>query len=55
MGWSPPVLELVDGGVTARGGADVLALSSPVPLEADDFTARARCDGAVARGTVVRA
>jgi len=37
-----PVLELVDGGVTARGGADVLALSSPVPLETDDFTARAR-------------
>jgi GH15 family glucan-1,4-alpha-glucosidase len=37
-----PVLELVDGGVTARGGADVLALSSPVPLEADEFTARAR-------------
>ncbi len=37
-----PVLQLVDGGVTARGGADVLALSSPVPLETDEFTARAR-------------
>ncbi|HET6664807.1 MAG TPA: glycoside hydrolase family 15 protein, partial [Acidimicrobiales bacterium] len=36
-----PVLQLVDGGVTARGGADVLALSSPVPLETDEFTARA--------------
>jgi alpha,alpha-trehalase len=31
-GLASPVLELVDGGVTARGGADVLALSSPVPL-----------------------
>jgi alpha,alpha-trehalase len=37
-----PLLELVDGGVTARGGADVLALSSPVPLETDEFTARGR-------------
>jgi GH15 family glucan-1,4-alpha-glucosidase len=37
-----PVLQLVDGGVTARGGADVLALSSPVPLETDEFTARVR-------------
>jgi GH15 family glucan-1,4-alpha-glucosidase len=37
-----PVLELVDGGVIARGEADVLALSSPVPLEIDGFTARAR-------------
>ncbi len=37
-----PLLEQVDGGVAARGSADVLALSSPVPLETDDFTARAR-------------
>src|SRR5207302_11194492 len=37
-----PVLEPVEGGVRARGGADVLALSSSVPLDADDFTARAR-------------
>jgi alpha,alpha-trehalase len=38
-----PLLQVVDGGVTARGGADVLALSSPVPLDADGFTtARAR-------------
>ena len=37
-----PVLEPVDGGIRTRGGADVLALSSSVPLDADDFTARAR-------------
>src|SRR5438132_8777871 len=37
-----PVLETVDGGVRARGGPDVLALSSPVPIEVDQFTARAR-------------
>jgi GH15 family glucan-1,4-alpha-glucosidase len=37
-----PVLNPVDGGVTARGGADVLALSSPVPVEIDDLVARAR-------------
>jgi GH15 family glucan-1,4-alpha-glucosidase len=37
-----PLLELVPGGVWARGGADVLALSSPVPLAVDGPTARAR-------------
>jgi alpha,alpha-trehalase len=37
-----PLLEPVDGGVTARGGADVLALSSPVSLDAGGFTATAR-------------
>src|SRR5207248_8566793 len=37
-----PVLEKIDGGVTARGGADVLTLSSPVPLEVDEFTATGR-------------
>ena len=37
-----PVLNSVDGGVTARGGADVLALSSPVPVEIDELVARAR-------------
>jgi GH15 family glucan-1,4-alpha-glucosidase len=37
-----PLLQLVDGGVTARGGAAVLALSSSVPLETDEYTARAR-------------
>ena len=37
-----PVLNPVDGGVTARGGADVLALSSPVPVEIDELVARAR-------------
>ena len=37
-----PILTPEDGGVTGRGGAAVLALSSPVPVEVDDFTARAR-------------
>jgi alpha,alpha-trehalase len=37
-----PVLNPVDGGVTCRGGADVLALSSPVPIEIDELVARAR-------------
>jgi GH15 family glucan-1,4-alpha-glucosidase len=37
-----PVLREVSGGLLARGGADVLALSSPVPLEIDGPTARAR-------------
>jgi alpha,alpha-trehalase len=37
-----PVLNPVDGGVTARGGSDVLALSSPVPVEIDELVARAR-------------
>jgi GH15 family glucan-1,4-alpha-glucosidase len=37
-----PVLETVDGGIRTRGGADVLALSCPVPIDVDEFTARAR-------------
>jgi GH15 family glucan-1,4-alpha-glucosidase len=37
-----PLLNPVDGGITARGGADVLALSSPVPIEVDEFVAGAR-------------
>ncbi|MGI9052798.1 MAG: glycoside hydrolase family 15 protein [Ilumatobacteraceae bacterium] len=37
-----PVLEAVDGGVLARGGAAVLALSSAVTMEVDEFVARAR-------------
>jgi GH15 family glucan-1,4-alpha-glucosidase len=37
-----PVLEAVDGGVKTRAGADVLALTSPVPTEVDESTARAR-------------
>jgi GH15 family glucan-1,4-alpha-glucosidase len=37
-----PVLNPVDGGVTCRGGADVLALSSPVPIEIDELVAQAR-------------
>lgn len=34
-----PLLNVVEGGVTARGGADELALSSSVPLEVDEFSA----------------
>ncbi|MGH4022969.1 MAG: glycoside hydrolase family 15 protein [Pseudonocardiaceae bacterium] len=34
-----PLLTAVDGGVLVRGGADVLALSCPVPLEVDAGTA----------------
>ena len=37
-----PLLIPVDGGITAQGGADVLALSSPVPIEVDEFVGRAR-------------
>jgi alpha,alpha-trehalase len=37
-----PLLAPVDGGVTARGGAEWLVLSSPVPLEIDGGRARAR-------------
>jgi alpha,alpha-trehalase len=37
-----PLLAHVDGGVTARGGADWLVLSSPVRLELADSTATAR-------------
>jgi GH15 family glucan-1,4-alpha-glucosidase len=37
-----PVLETVDGGIRTRGGADVLALSCPVAIDVDEFTARAR-------------
>ncbi|MBG0564057.1 glycoside hydrolase family 15 protein [Actinoplanes aureus] len=37
-----PLLSHVDGGVTARGGAEWLVLSSPVPLDLADSTATAR-------------
>jgi GH15 family glucan-1,4-alpha-glucosidase len=37
-----PVLQLVDGGVMARGGESVLALSSPIDLEIDGSTCSAR-------------
>ena len=43
-----PLFNVVDGGITARGGADQLALSSPVPIEVDDFRGRAR--STIARG-----
>jgi GH15 family glucan-1,4-alpha-glucosidase len=35
-----PLLSHVDGGVTARGGAEWLVLTSPVPLTLDAMTAR---------------
>ncbi|MDQ6650526.1 MAG: glycoside hydrolase family 15 protein [Actinomycetota bacterium] len=35
-----PLLDAVEGGVTARGGADWLVLSTPEPLELDGSTAR---------------
>ena len=37
-----PLLEIVADGVAARGGADILALSSPVPCTLDGATARGR-------------
>ncbi|HEY7134741.1 MAG TPA: glycoside hydrolase family 15 protein [Acidimicrobiia bacterium] len=37
-----PLLESVDGGVLAHGGADVLVLSSPVGVTIDGSTGRAR-------------
>src|SRR6266498_3189742 len=37
-----PLLHAVDGGIAAQGGAHVLALSSPVPIEVDDLVGRAR-------------
>jgi GH15 family glucan-1,4-alpha-glucosidase len=37
-----PLLSPVDGGLTARGGAERLVLSSPVPLTLDRSTATAR-------------
>jgi alpha,alpha-trehalase len=46
-----PLLEPVDGGIVARGGADLLALSSPVPCEIGGSIARA--DFVVRRGDEV--
>ncbi|MGH9032371.1 MAG: glycoside hydrolase family 15 protein [Acidimicrobiia bacterium] len=37
-----PLLRAVDGGVTVRGGADVLVLSSPLPIDVDETVGRAR-------------
>ena len=37
-----PLLEVVAGGITARGAACMLALSSSVPLDTDECTAHAR-------------
>ncbi|HEY3090166.1 MAG TPA: glycoside hydrolase family 15 protein [Jatrophihabitantaceae bacterium] len=37
-----PLLSTVDGGVTARGGADWLVLTSPVPLDLDGSNASGR-------------
>jgi alpha,alpha-trehalase len=36
-----PLLTRADGGLTSRGGADVLALSTPLPLQVDGSTATA--------------
>ncbi|HXY91624.1 MAG TPA: glycoside hydrolase family 15 protein [Acidimicrobiia bacterium] len=47
-----PLLMTVDGGVTARGGAELLALSCPVVLDIDDFGGSARFT--VRRGEIVR-
>jgi alpha,alpha-trehalase len=38
-----PILAAVEGGVTARGGADWLVLSTPVRLDLTDSTARGGC------------
>jgi GH15 family glucan-1,4-alpha-glucosidase len=37
-----PILNSVDGGISGHGGADVLALSSSVPIEIDESVGRAR-------------
>jgi GH15 family glucan-1,4-alpha-glucosidase len=37
-----PLLQPVEGGILARGGADVLALSSPVHVGIDDLVGRCR-------------
>ena len=37
-----PLFDPVDGGLRARGGADMLALSSPIPLDVEDHRATAR-------------
>lgn len=37
-----PLLHPVDGGISARGGADRLALSSPVTIDVDDLVGRSR-------------
>jgi alpha,alpha-trehalase len=41
-GMIDPILNAVDGGITSRGGADVLVLSSPIPIDIDEVVARAR-------------
>ena len=38
-----PLIEEADGGVRIRGGADRMRLSSPTPLQIDEFTIRTRC------------
>ena len=43
-------MHTVAGGVTGRGGADVFALSSPVPIEIDDENVVARARVTVAAG-----
>ncbi len=41
-GMIAPLMQPVDGGLRTMGGADRLALSSPIPLDVDGATARAR-------------
>ena len=50
-----PLLDSVEGGIYARGGADVLALSSPVPIEVDDFRGVGAFHGRRRRGVALRA
>jgi GH15 family glucan-1,4-alpha-glucosidase len=47
-----PLLAAVEGGITARGGAEWLVLSAPVPMSIDDCTARATV--ALAAGEALR-
>jgi GH15 family glucan-1,4-alpha-glucosidase len=37
-----PLVEEFEGGISIRGGADRMRLSSPVPLDIDEFTVRGR-------------
>jgi GH15 family glucan-1,4-alpha-glucosidase len=48
-----PLLHPVAGGLTGRGGADVFALSSPVPVDVDDEELVARARVTVATGETV--
>ena len=49
-----PLLDAVDGGGAAFGGADVLVLSSPFPLTLDQSSASAQYSSAVAKAPASR-